>query len=198
MEFKPKSTKKENGRVEIPMSTRERVANALTKGIKSNAVIANRFGISLSTVKRIKRALKANGGKLLPKTHGRRIFTNDQEKSISKFMSELKALGIKIGATDVQKIAYGFAVKQGLQRQVAAWKHQTATRDWFVGFLVRNPKIRKYISKPKPLLNTVPFIKQVGFADTEHVQNHPGNTKCFNCFICALILAILIINNSFL
>lgn len=150
--FKAKHKRKTSGRVVIPNSALEKAMLALTVGNKSYAVVADKSGISVSTLKRKLNKFKEGGNQLPPpKTHCRRVFTDQQEKSIAQLISELKNLGIKIRVPDVCKIAYGFACKQNLQEKITAWKHQEATHDWLNGFVLRNPRIKNIFQEARKI-----------------------------------------------
>lgn len=149
MDFKPKYIRKTKGRVRIPKSVVKRAVNALTKGKKSISDVSRSLNISKSSVKRIRNKLKANRNQLPPNSDTRRIFSEDQETSIAQLIFELHTIKVKTCVEDVRKIAYAFALKQGLQQQVTAWKHNLASRDWIIGFFSRNPRVKKCICGPR-------------------------------------------------
>ncbi|XP_065082560.1 uncharacterized protein LOC135704950 [Ochlerotatus camptorhynchus] len=68
------------------------------------------------------------------------VFTLEQEKELVRHLHDLESRFYGINMTDVQKLAYVLAEKNGIPHSFNR-KKQLAGRDWLHGFLKRNPTL---------------------------------------------------------
>lgn len=126
--------------------------NAVKNGGSYKAT-ARQFGINVMTLKRLCRKNMTS----LPGYKVRQVFSIDQEKELGKFVEDMSKMYYGLTVVQLRKLAYSYAATNNIPYPPAWDKTKQAGRDWYRGFLDRNPTLALRTPEATSLARSIAF-----------------------------------------
>ncbi|XP_052749770.1 uncharacterized protein LOC128200420 [Galleria mellonella] len=140
--------KKKTDRGTMSLDIMKRAANEVINGEKKLCQAARDHNICRNSLKRfIARYNKEPNNVTFGYLPTRKIFTADQEKSLSDYLLMVAQMFYGLGPKDVRRLAYDCAIKFAITVPDSWQKNKMAGKDWMTAFLKRNRSLS--IRKPE-------------------------------------------------
>ncbi|XP_049873490.1 jerky protein homolog-like [Pectinophora gossypiella] len=157
----PRVRVRKTSRGQIDISSYEDAYKSVKAGLSLRKA-AERYGVHYCSLLRYKRKRDASGEGENPdmgyKAHNR-VFTNEQEQELSKYLIRCADIYFGLSKKEVRKLSYELTVKYNLSRPRTWDDNEMAGEEWFRMFMSRNPQLSIRAAQATSLSRATSFNK---------------------------------------
>lgn len=108
-------------------------------------VASEYFGVKKSTLGGHVKKVMINGGRIpdviKPRKHSRSVFSSEMEAMLMSYLLSCSLMAHGLTPSQAKELAYSFAIANNLTVEQSWHENKRAGRDWFSGFMKRNPTL---------------------------------------------------------